>query len=242
MSIYVIADLHLSFNDPKPMSIFGSNWENHEEKIRQDWTRKVRDEDTVLLLGDFSWAMHLRDTLKDFEYLNSLPGRKILLRGNHDYWWATKASMDNFLIENNIKNIEFMQNNSIEVENKIVCGTRGWTLANTDTENSKKMINRECIRLELSIQDALSKCTNGQEVIACMHYPPIIKSNIATNEMTDFIRIMIKYDIKRCFYGHLHGTSINEAVKGDVFGVNLELVSADGRNFELLKLDEHLKM
>lgn len=237
MSIYVIADLHLSFNEPKPMNIFGSNWENHEEKIKQDWLKKVKDDDTVLLLGDFSWAMHLRDTLKDFQYLNSLPGRKIMLRGNHDYWWATKSSMEKFLLENNIKNVEFLQNNSIEVENKIVCGTRGWTLANTETENSRKMINRESIRLELSIQDALSKSKEGQEVIVCMHYPPIVKANLIENEMTDFFRIMKKYDIRRCFYGHLHGTSINEAVKGEVFGVNLELVSADGLDFKLLKLE-----
>ena len=238
MSIYVIADLHLSFNDPKPMSIFGSNWENHEEKIKKDWLGKVKKEDTVLLLGDFSWAMHLRDTLKDFEYINNLPGKKIMLRGNHDYWWATKTSMETFLVENNIKNIDFLQNNSIEVENKIICGTRGWTLANVDTENSRKMINRECIRLELSIQDAISKCKDGQEVIVCMHYPPIVKSNQMSNELTEFIRIMKKYDIKRCFYGHLHGTSINEAVRGNVFGINLELVSADGLDFKLLKLED----
>ena len=237
MSIYIIADLHLSFNDPKPMSIFGNNWNNHEEKIKIDWLSKVREQDTVLLLGDFSWAMHLKDTLKDFEYLNSLPGKKIMLRGNHDYWWSTKASMEKFLKENNISNIEFLQNNSIEIEDKIFCGSRGWTLTNTETENCKKMIDRECTRLELSIQDALLKRKEGQEVIVCMHYPPIVKANQMNNELTDFVKILKKYDIKRCFYGHLHGTSINEAVRGDIFGINMELVSADGLNFKLLKLE-----
>lgn len=237
MSIYIIADLHLSFNEPKPMSIFGNNWENHYDKIKNDWISKVKEKDTVLLLGDFSWAMHLRDTLKDFEYINLLPGKKVLLRGNHDYWWTTKKKMEDFLKENNIGNIEFLQNNSIEIENKIFCGSRGWTLANTETENSKKMITRECQRLELSIQDAISKIKDGQEIIVCLHYPPIIKANLQNNEMTDFFKILKKYNIKRCFYGHLHGTSINEAVIGETFGINLKLVSADGLNFKLLQFD-----
>lgn len=237
MSIYIIADLHLSFNRPKPMSIFGENWENHEEKIKKDWLKKVSKDDTVLLLGDFSWAMHLQDTFKDFEYLNNLPGKKIMLRGNHDYWWNTITSMQKFLQESNFKNIEFLQNNSIEVENKIICGTRGWTLANVDSENSKKMIQRECIRLELSIKDAIEKCENEEEIIVCMHYPPILKANILNNEMTDFVRILKKYNISKCFYGHLHGTSINEAVRGETFGIDFNLVSADGLDFKLLKLE-----
>lgn len=237
MSIYIISDLHLSFSEPKPMSIFGDNWENHAEKIKKDWLSKVKEDDTVLLLGDFSWAMHLKDTLKDFQYLNYLPGKKVMLRGNHDYWWTTKASMEMFLKENNIENIEFLQNNSIEVENKIFCGSRGWALTNIETENSRKMIARECIRLELSIQDALSRKKEGQEVIVCMHYPPIVKANQINNELTDFMKILKKYDIKRCFYGHLHGMSINEAVRGEAFGVNMELVSADGLDFKILKLE-----
>lgn len=237
MSIYIIADLHLSFNEPKPMSIFGENWKNHEEKIKQEWQKKVSENDTVLLLGDFSWAMHLKDTLKDFEYLNSLPGKKIMLKGNHDYWWNTISSMQKFLKENGFSNIEFLQNNSLEVENKIICGTRGWTVAGVDTQNSKKMIQRECIRLELSIKDAIKKNVSGKEIIVCMHYPPILKLNVLNNEMTDFVRILKKYNINKCFYGHLHGTSISEAVQGKCFGIDFKLVSADGMGFKLLKLE-----
>lgn len=237
MAIYVIADLHLSFNDPKPMSIFGTNWKNHEEKIKKDWISKVKNDDTVLLLGDFSWAMHLNETLKDFEYLNSLPGKKILLRGNHDYWWTTKTKMERFIKENGFENISFMQNDSIEIENKIFCGTRGWSLLNTETDNSRKIISRECIRLELSIQNALSKYQEGKEIIVCMHYPPILKTNIEKNEFSDFFRILKKYNIKKCFYGHLHGTSIKEALEGDVLGIELHLVSADGLDFKLLKFE-----
>ncbi len=237
MAIYVIADLHLSFNDPKPMSIFGTNWKNHEEKIKKDWISKVKNDDTVLLLGDFSWAMHLNETLKDFEYLNSLPGKKILLRGNHDYWWTTKTKMEKFIKESGFENIAFMQNDSIEIENKIFCGTRGWSLLNTETDNSRKIISRECIRLELSIQNALSKYQEGKEIIVCMHYPPILKTNIEKNEFSDFFRILKKYNIKKCFYGHLHGTSIKEALEGDVLGIELHLVSADGLDFKLLKFE-----
>lgn len=231
MAIYVIADLHLSFNDPKPMSIFGTNWKNHEEKIKKNWISKVKNDDTVVLLGDFSWAMHLNETLKDFEYLNSLPGKKILLRGNHDYWWTTKTKMERFIKESGFENIFFMQNDSIEIENKIFCGTRGWSLSNPETENSRKIISRECIRLELSIQNALSKYQEGKEIIVCMHYPPILKTNIENNEFSDFFRILKKYNIKKCFYGHLHGTSIKEALEGDIFGIKLYLVSADRIRF-----------
>ena len=237
MAIYVIADLHLSFNDPKPMSIFGTNWKNHEEKIKKDWISKVKNDDTVLDLGDFSWAMHLNETLKDFEYLNSLPGKKILLRGNHDYWWTTKTKMERFIKESGFENISFMQNDSIEIENKIFCGTRGWSLLNTETDNSRKIISRECIRLELSIQNALSKYQEGKEIIVCMHYPPILKTNIEKNEFSDFFRILKKYNIKKCFYGHLHGTSIKEALEGDILGIELHLVSADGLDFKLLKFE-----
>ena len=157
MAIYAIGDLHLSFASPKPMSIFGDNWINHEEKIRTEWLSKVKEVDTVIHPGDFSWAMKLEDTKKDFEYLNNLPGKKIMLKGNHEYWWTTVTNMKKFLEENNFKNIEFLQNNSIEVEDKIICGTRGWTLINQDTDNSKKIIARESLRLELSIKDAIQK-------------------------------------------------------------------------------------
>ena len=227
MSIYTIGDLHLSFNNPKPMDIFGENWINHEEKIKQDWLKKVKPEDTVIHPGDFSWAMHLEDTIKDFEYLQTLPGKKIMLKGNHEYWWTTITNMKNFLEENNFKDIDFLQNNSFEVENKVICGTRGWTLVNEETENSKKIIKREALRLELSIKDGLDK---NKEIIVFMHYPPIIKQNLNS----EFIKILQKYNIKRCYYGHLHSKSINEGIIG---GIEFKLVSADALDFKLLKIN-----
>ena len=230
MSIYAIGDLHLSFENPKPMNIFGENWNNHEEKIKKDWEAKVKSNDTVIHLGDFSWAMHLKDTIKDFEYLTALPGKKIMLKGNHEYWWTTITNMKKFLEENNFKNIDFLQNNCFEVEDKVICGTRGWTLANEETENSKKIIKREAIRLELSIKEGIKK---EKEILVFMHYPPITKQNLNS----EFVKIMQKYNIKKCYYGHLHSKSIEEAQIGLIQGIEYKLVSADALDFKLLKIN-----
>ena len=230
MAIYVIADLHLSFSQDKPMSIFVEIWEGHSEKIKNNWISKVKPEDTVVLPGDFSWAMYLQDTYKDFEYLNSLPGKKLLLKGNHDYWWTTVTNMRNFLEENKFKNIDFIYNNSYLVENKILTGTRGWNLL--DTENSSKMIKRESIRLQLAIEDGIKKYGDDKEIIVFMHYPPI--SN--TNKKSEFLKILKQYDIKRCYYGHLHGKSHQDAVEGIVDGIEFKLISADYLNFDVIKV------
>ncbi len=234
MSIYVIGDLHLSFNQNKPMDIFGKNWENHEEKIKQDWISKVKKDDTVILPGDFSWATYLNETYLDFKFLNELPGKKILLKGNHDYWWTTVKSMKDFLQENHFENIEFLYNNAIKIEDKVIVGTRGWSFQ--DSENSTKMINRENQRLELSIKSAIEEYGSGIEIIAFMHYPPILHSLLFENNHLEFYKTLKKYDIKRCYYGHLHSKSHAEAVIGDVEGIEFNLVSADYLNFKLLKI------
>ena len=234
MSIYVIGDLHLSFSQNKPMDIFGKNWEKHEEKIKQDWISKVKEDDMVVLPGDFSWATYLEDTYLDFKYLNDLPGKKVLLKGNHDYWWTTVTSMKKYLENNKFKNIEFLYNNSIEFEDKVFVGTRGWSFQ--ETENSKKMINREKQRLELSIKDAINKYGNTKEIIAFMHYPPLIEKQLSENNHLEFFKILKKYNIKRCYYGHLHGKSHADAVIGNVEGIEFYLVSADYLNFKLLKI------
>lgn len=234
MSIFAIGDLHLSFNNPKPMDIFGEHWAGHEEKIKNNWIENVKNDDLVILSGDFSWETYLDDTKLDFDYLNGLPGRKILLKGNHDYWWTTVTSMKKFLDENNFTNIDFLYNNSYEFENKIICGTRGWSII--DGEADKKLINRELIRLELSLKEGINKYGTDKEIIVFMHYPPITKAKIISEEETEFVELMKKYNVKKCYYGHLHGASINEAVEGDVEGVEFKLVSADGLDFRLLKI------
>lgn len=235
MAIYAIADLHLSFLQDKPMNIFGDNWENHAEKIKKNWIEKVKPEDTVVLAGDFSWAMYLNDTKLDFKYLNDLPGTKILLKGNHDYWWGTLSKMNEFLKENNIENIKFLYNNSYLVENKIIVGSRGWNTLDVD-ENSK-MIKRENARLELSINDGLNKYGADKEIIAFMHYPPINKGELLNGIKTDFIRTLEKYKVHSCYYGHLHGASHKDAVEGNIQEIKYKLISADYLKFDLEKIN-----
>ncbi len=234
MSIYVIADLHLSFTQNKPMNIFGDNWTNHEEKIKQNWLEKVKPDDTVILPGDFSWATYLEDTKLDFEYLNNLPGKKILLKGNHDYWWTTLTSMRKFISDNNFENIDFLYNNSYLVEDKIIVGTRGWVLQ--DTEESRKMINRENERLKLSLKNAIENFGEDKEIIVFMHYPPLSSKNLLNNLHLEFYKTMKQYDVKRCYYGHLHGNSHMDAIEGEIGGIDFNLVSADYLNFKVQKI------
>lgn len=234
MSIYVIADLHLSFNENKPMDIFGENWCGHEEKIRKDWIKNVTDNDLVVLPGDFSWSMNLEDTEKDFQYLNSLPGKKFLLKGNHDYWWNTITKMKKFLEEKKFENIDFIYNQGFEYENYIIAGTRGWNLS--EGEKDEKIINRELARLEMSIKDGIQKSEAKKEIIIFMHYPPITNGKVLNENEMKFINIMKEYNVKKCFYGHLHGESIKDAFEGEHEGINFKLISADGLNFKLYKI------
>lgn len=235
MSIYVIGDLHLSFSTDKPMDIFGKNWENHAEKVKQNWIKNVTENDTVILPGDFSWATYLENTYNDFEYLNSLPGKKIVLKGNHDYWWSTLAKMNKYLKENNFENIEFLCNNSFCIEDKIIVGTRGWTNTNLKSEENRKILKRENARLKLSIEDGIKKFGENKDIIAFLHYPPFYKETVV--EEMDFIKTLKKYNVKKCYYGHLHGESHREAIEGLIDGIEYKLVSSDYMNFELLKID-----
>lgn len=233
MSIYIIADLHLSLNHPKPMDIFGENWENHAEKIREDWISKVKDEDTVILPGDFSWETYLEDTYKDFEYLNNLPGRKILLKGNHDYWWTTLTNIRKYLKENNFNTVDILFNNGYEVENYLVAGARGWDYSITA---DRRIIEREINRLKLSLE-SVRNINNDKEIIVCMHYPPISRNHINNEFEQKILNLLKEYNVKKCFYGHLHGTAHSQAITGEIEGIDFELISADYLKFRLLKVD-----
>ena len=234
MSIYAIADLHLSFGCDKPMNIFGDNWLDHENKIRESWIKNVKDDDLVIIPGDFSWAIKLDETQKDFEYLNNLPGQKVFIKGNHDYWWSTIKSMNDFCNNNNYNNISFIMNNAYKYQNYAIVGTRGW--AYTNTENSEKMHKRELARLENSIKYAIDNFQDIKEIICAIHYPPITRQMLDEGTKSKYIELMKKYNITTCIYGHLHGKSHNESVEGIVDGVNLKLISSDYLNFELFKL------
>lgn len=232
MAIYAISDLHLSFSTNKPMNIFGDNWDNHEKKIKENWLKTVKEDDTVLLPGDFSWGMNFEEAKLDFKYLNELSGRKIMLKGNHDYWWATTSKIKDFLLTNNFNNIDILYNNSYLVEDKIVCGTRGWMISGNDEKNDK-IQKRELLRLELSLKDGTAKYGENKEIIVCMHYPPTNQDLLGKSE---FMQIMKKYNVKKCIYGHLHGEAHKEMVEGNINGIEIKLVSCDYTDFNLILL------
>lgn len=234
MSIYVIGDLHLSFGVDKPMNIFGENWENHAEKIKKNWLKRVNENDTVILPGDFSWAMYLEESEKDFEFLNSLPGRKILSKGNHDYWWTTVTKMYKFLKEKNFNNIDFLYNNSYLIEDKIIVGTRGWT-TNSKSEENYRILKRENDRLKLSLESGLKQFGGDKEIYAFIHYPPFFKEMVP--EEINFRATLEKYNVKKCIYAHLHGDSHKEAIEGEINGISYSLASSDYLNFDLIKLN-----
>lgn len=230
MAIYAIADLHLSLGLDKPMDIFGEKWKNHEKKIEENWIKKVKEEDLVLLPGDFSWAMNLEEAKKDFEYINNLPGTKLLLKGNHDYWWTSLKKMREFLDENGFKNINFIYNNYYIWQDKIILGTRGWS---EQEDNAEKIIRRENIRLKLSLEAAVDKFGEDKEIIVSMHYPPF--NNYEKLEL-NFIKTMKKYNVVKCIYGHIHGEAQKEAIQGIIDGIEFKMLSSDYTNFDLVKI------
>lgn len=223
MSLFAIADLHLSFGTTKPMDIF-SGWKDYTARLEKNWRAVITDEDTVVIAGDISWAMKLEDTKKDFAFINSLPGKKIILKGNHDYWWSTKKKMDNFLKENNFDTISILFNNSYKVEDICVCGTRGW-FYDAESDEDRKVLNREVGRLNTSIDMAQEL---GGEPIAFLHYPPVYNF-IECREILD---TLVARNIKKCYYGHIHGSNaMKKAMVGKYKGIDLNLISCDYTEF-----------
>ena len=222
MKVFAISDLHLSISTPKPMDIFGGVWETYLEDIEKDWNDKVSDEDIVLLAGDFSWAMYLDDAVHDINYINKLKGTKVLIRGNHDYWWQSVSNVRASLPQNAYA----LQNDSIRLGNYVICGTRGWTAKEGTkgySEEDIKIYKREVIRLELALQNALSKREEGDKLICMLHYPPY-NSKQEPNEMVELLE---KYKVDACVYGHLHGNKVRATLEFDKNGVKYLLTSCD---------------
>lgn len=221
MSIFAIGDTHLTFSTDKPMDIF-RGWTDYVERLEKNWRAVVDEDDTVVIPGDISWAMSLEQAKKDFAFLHSLPGKKLIMKGNHDYWWTTKRKMDTFLSENGFDSLSVLHNNAFRVGDFTLCGSRGWFF---DAENSdSKVLLREAGRLEMSIEEGKKL---GGELIVFLHYPPVM-SNMMCNEM---MAVLKKHSIERCYYGHLHGESTLRAVKETVDGIKFSLVSADFLEF-----------
>ena len=226
MAIFAISDLHLSLGGDKPMSVFGDKWENYTDKMMQKWNSIVTENDLVVIPGDISWATYIEDAITDFSYINALKGKKLIFKGNHDYWWTTPSKMSVFLKNNAFNSIEILQNKSFVYEDVTICGTRGWTYPSTSgMSEDRKIFEREKQRLILSLEDGVSK--RPRELIVAMHYPPVDM----TTGASDFIDIMREYNVKTCIYGHLHAASCASAPMGNINGVSLKLVACDYLNF-----------
>ena len=232
MALYTISDLHLPLGVDKPMDIFGKKWENYVEKLHDNWQNVIKEEDTVVLPGDFSWAMYLKEAKKDFEFLNKLNGRKILLKGNHDYWWETMSKLGKYIKENDFSDIHFLHNNFYTYKDISICGTRGWNLPISPhfTGEDRKIYDREVQRLDLS----LSSAPDTSEKIVFTHYPPISPDCIQ-NPFTDTLK---NHNVKKCVYGHLHASSSKNALTGLISNIDYLLVSCDYLNFNPIKLSD----
>lgn len=223
MALYAIGDLHLSLSSDKPMDIFGGGWSNYVEKIRAGFST-LKPDDICVLCGDSSWGMSFEESLADFKFISELPGKKIILKGNHDYWWNTVSKMNAFFSDNGIDNMEILNNNCYFYENAAICGTRGWmTEGELETEHNAKIMAREAGRLRASLQAA-----GDAEVKLCfLHYPPRFKNLVCE----DLVATMSDYGVKNCWYGHVHGHGHKQAVQGEVEGIFYEMISADFLDF-----------
>lgn len=223
MALYAISDLHLSLNGSKPMTIF-SGWENYVEKLEKNWKQTVSENDTVVICGDITWAMRLQQTYDDFKFINSLPGKKILLKGNHDYWWTSVTKNHNFFKNNNFNTLGIIHNSAVKYENFYLCGTKGYPIKSI--EKDEKILNREIGRLSRSIEIAAN--TNS-EAIVFFHYPPATRYS----EVKQFIDIMVEKKVKKCYYGHVHGAGFsNNVLTGLYKGIDFHLVSCDFVGFK----------
>lgn len=220
VKVFAISDLHLSFSSDKPMDVFGVVWENYFEKIVEDWQNKVGENDVVLLAGDLSWAMSLENAAVDIAQLAKLKGKKVIIKGNHDYWWSSYAKVKSLIKDTQII---ALQNNAVRFDGVVVCGTRGWTIC---TENSlvedKKIYDRELIRMELSLKEAQKLMQEGDKLIAMIHYPPLENGM----EESGFTRLFSQYGVDKVVYGHIHGKS-RAIMQYNVDGIDYLLTSCD---------------
>lgn len=221
MRIFTVGDLHLSLSVNKPMDIFGG-WSNYVEKLSENWKRLIHPEDLVVLAGDTSWGMSLEDATEDFRFIENLPGKKYIIKGNHDYWWNTRKKIEDFFSQNGFQTLNILQNNAVETDNFIICGTRGWLFENGEPHDSK-ILQREATRLELSLQFIKS----DKEKVVFLHYPPVYSEQCSA----EIIDVLIKYGVKRCYYGHIHGYGISKALNGLYGGIDFKLISADALGF-----------
>ena len=227
MALYAIGDLHLSLGSDKPMDVFGGRWSGYVDKLREGFAG-LTEEDTTVLCGDLSWGMSLAEAREDFLFIDRLPGRKIVLKGNHDYWWSTASAAYKFFAANGISTIEILNNNCLFYGETALCGTRGWFYEEErGSEHDRKIMLRELGRLEASL-----KAAGEREKLAFLHYPP----KFAAYECPEILEMLGRYGVKECYYGHIHGKGCSAAFRGVKNGVKYELVSADQLMFRPLRV------
>ena len=227
MALYAIGDLHLCLGAPKPMDVFGGNWIGYMDKLRAGM-EVLTEEDTLVLMGDLSWALDLESAKADFEWIARIPGRKIILKGNHDYWWSTAAKFQKFCQENRLTDMHILNNNFYEYDGYAICGTRGWNYEEKrGTPHDEKIFKRELIRLEASL-----KAAGERPKLVFLHYPPRSKGY----ECPEILELLRRYEVRRCFYAHLHGPSHRLAQEGQHDGIDYRLLAADFINFEPQKI------
>jgi len=230
MKVFAISDLHLSINNPKPMDIFGPVWDNYLIDIEKDWNEKVTDEDIVLIPGDISWAMKFEEAKADLDYICGLKGHKVIIKGNHDYWWSSISEIRNYLYNNTYA----LQNDAIKIGNVVICGSRGWTVLdeNEKTAQDEKIYRRELIRMELSLKSMQVKKEIGDRVIVMTHFPPFNYS-LDDNSMTEMFE---KYGVNAVVFGHLHSYDKKQKLNFDKNNIKYYLTSCDLRNNQLVEI------
>ena len=223
MALYAIGDLHLCLGAPKPMDIFGGAWVGYMEKLAQG-IQKIQPEDTTILMGDLSWALDLEHAGADFAWIDQIPGRKIILKGNHDYWWSTAAKFYKFCQQNGFQDQWILNNNCYEYDGWAICGTRGWFFEEERSgQHDEKVFKRELCRLEASL-----KAAGDLPKMVFLHYPPRYKGYTCE----PILELLKQYDVRKCYYGHLHGASHGLAQEGLWDGIEFKLLSADRLNFQ----------
>ncbi len=236
MSIFAIADLHLGLSVDKPMDVFGPAWTDHVERLEKNWRAKVTPSDTVLIPGDISWGISMEEALADLVFIESLPGTKILSKGNHDYWWGTTKKVEDFMAAHGLQSMKILKNKGFVVEDTLIAGTRGWLLPENpeSKKDDEKIYAREVGRLERSLLDSLDACekqgidASPMQKIAMLHYPPIYDPERANG----FTRTLEKYGVDLCIYGHLHGRAHQNAFNGEKNGIEYRLIAADFLKFD----------
>ena len=227
MALYTIGDLHLSLAKNKPMDVFGSEWTNHTEKLRESFAA-LQEEDLTVLCGDLSWGMGLEETLPDFLFVDSFPGKKILLKGNHDFWWTTVSKTKRFFAQHGVETIDILNNNCFTYGDYALCGTRGWFYEEErGGEHDKKIMRREIMRLEASL-----KAAGEREKLVFLHYPPLYQNY----RCEEILALLKEHNVRLCCYGHIHGKGCRGAFTGWHDGTEYKLVSADAVNFSPVKL------